>query len=170
MKTKIILAILIVLFVVSFVYFIRINQNSYTANEDSSGNIAGQIQESTTSSGTNNNTQTQNSNNKISLSELSKHNSREDCWVAYDGKVYDITSYLPRHPSSAGKILPYCGSADAFAQAFTKQHGTSKVSMLLKVGTFIGDFDVIGNLENSTANPAYADAQDAEDEIGEEDD
>lgn len=30
----------------------------------------------------------------IQLSELEGHNSRKSCWVAVDGKVYDITKYL----------------------------------------------------------------------------
>ena len=38
------------------------------------------------------------------------------------------------------------GSADEFKNAFERKHGTSKVSLLMKVGTFIGDFDVMGSL------------------------
>jgi fatty acid desaturase/predicted heme/steroid binding protein len=30
--------------------------------------------------------------------ELSVHNNKEDCWVAVDGKVYDVTSWIPKHP------------------------------------------------------------------------
>jgi fatty acid desaturase/predicted heme/steroid binding protein len=26
------------------------------------------------------------------------HNSKEDCWVAVDGRVYDVTSWIPKHP------------------------------------------------------------------------
>jgi len=37
----------------------------------------------------------------ISLEELAVHNTRYDCWVAYNGKVYDITTFLPVHPGSA---------------------------------------------------------------------
>jgi cytochrome b involved in lipid metabolism len=85
--------------------------------------------------------------NYISLVELGKHDSLEDCWISYDEKVYDITSYLPRHPGSAGKILPFCGTLDEFKTAFEKKHGTSKVKLLMTVGTFIGDFDVVGNVE-----------------------
>lgn len=147
MKTKIILAVLVVLFVIGTVFFIRMNQNGYNAQDSSPNNLPGQTDGSTTgnSNQSGSNSQGQNSG-KISLSELSKHNSQQDCWVAYDGKVYDITSFLPRHPGSAAAIAPYCGTSDEFTQAFTKQHGTSKVGMLMKVGTFIGDFDVMGNL------------------------
>jgi len=57
-----------------------------------------------------------------------------------------VTSFLPRHPGSAGAISPFCGTSEEFAKAFTKQHGTSKVSNLMKVGTLIGDFDIVGKI------------------------
>lgn len=75
----------------------------------------------------------------ISLSELSAHNDRADCWVAYKGKVYDITKFVPVHPGGASKIIPYCGTASEFENKFTKQHGTSQVSRLLKEGQYMGD-------------------------------
>lgn len=153
MKTKIVLAVLIVLFVVSFVFFLRIGQQGYQPQDQSKQNLAGDTEESTTSQEQEtpnqpaDNYQQPIDSDKIPLSELSQHNSLDDCWISYDGKVYDITSYLPRHPGSAGKILPYCGSATEFEEAFVDQHGTSKVSLLMRVGTFIGDFDVMGNIE-----------------------
>lgn len=83
---------------------------------------------------------------KISLALLSKHDSVNDCWVAYNGKVYDISSYLPRHPGSSAAIAPSCGTADEFKNAFEGKHGTNKVSSLMNVGVLIGDFDVIGEI------------------------
>jgi len=32
---------------------------------------------------------------------LSTHNSKEDCWVAVDGRVYDVTSWIPKHPGGS---------------------------------------------------------------------
>ena len=83
---------------------------------------------------------------KISLSLLSQHDSVNDCWVAYSGKVYDISSYLPKHPGSASAISSFCGTADGFKNAFEKKHGTNKVSSLMKVGVLIGEFDVVGEI------------------------
>ena len=80
--------------------------------------------------------------------ELEVHNSMDDCWVAYKGRVYDITGWLPKHPGTAGAILPYCGTAREFEEAFTNQHGTTKASMLMKVGVFMGDFKILGDLNN----------------------
>lgn len=30
--------------------------------------------------------------------EISKHNTKEDLWMAIDGKVYDCTEFLDEHP------------------------------------------------------------------------
>ncbi len=70
----------------------------------------------------------------ITRTELAKHNTQPDCWIGYKGTVYDITNWLPRHPGSAGAIAPYCGTADEFASAFNKQHGTSREVRLEKEG------------------------------------
>jgi hypothetical protein len=32
--------------------------------------------------------------NKITGTELAKHNSRESCWIVVHGKVYDVTEFL----------------------------------------------------------------------------
>ncbi len=89
---------------------------------------------------------------KVTLSELNKHTQLTDCWVAYKSKVYDITNWLPKHPGTAQVILPYCGTAQEFEQAFTQKHGTKKASLLMKVGVFIGDFQDRGNLQESNNN------------------
>ncbi len=42
-------------------------------------------------------------------SQVAAHNSADDCWTIIDGKVYDITSYIPRHPGG-DEILRACGA------------------------------------------------------------
>lgn len=37
----------------------------------------------------------------ISAQEVSKHNTREDCWVIIHDKVYDLTNFLPEHPGGS---------------------------------------------------------------------
>lgn len=56
------------------------------------------------------------------LAQVATHNSREDCWAAVDGKVYDLTSWIGQHPGGPQRILNLCGT-DA-TQAFTTQHST----------------------------------------------
>lgn len=41
--------------------------------------------------------------------EVAKHNSRDSCWVIVQGKVYDVTDYLDRHPGGSAILLQYGG-------------------------------------------------------------
>ena len=116
---KIAVALLVVLLAIGVTAFIRL---SSTGNVDSG------------------------SSNEIAFEDLVKHNSDVDCWVGYNGNVYDVTSWLPNHPGSAGAISPYCGTYEEFTQAFTNKHGTTQVSMLMKVGTIMGDFEIKGSV------------------------
>lgn len=71
----------------------------------------------------------------ITRGELAKHATEIDCWISFQGTVYDITAIIPWHPGGPGKIIPYCGSAEEFAGAFTRKHGTSMVSIMMKMAT-----------------------------------
>ena len=71
--------------------------------------------------------------------DLMQHNTLDDCWVAYDGIVYDITGYIQKHPGSAGTMLRYCGTSDDFGNAFTVKHGTSKIDVLVYECVVMGD-------------------------------
>jgi cytochrome b involved in lipid metabolism len=77
----------------------------------------------------------------IAESELSAHNNRSDCWISYQGKVYDITSYLSKHPGGAESIQQFCGTTSKFEVAFTNQHGASQVEKLLLEGIFKGNLN-----------------------------
>lgn len=50
------------------------------------------------------------------LAEVARHGAENDCWMAIDGQVYDLTGYLPEHPSKPSIILPWCGreASDAY--------------------------------------------------------
>jgi cytochrome b involved in lipid metabolism len=45
----------------------------------------------------------------ISGAELARHARANDCWMAIRGGVYDLTSFLPRHPSRPEIIAAWCG-------------------------------------------------------------
>lgn len=42
------------------------------------------------------------------LAEVAEHSSASDCWTIVLSKVYDISSYVPRHPGG-DEILLACG-------------------------------------------------------------
>jgi len=70
---------------------------------------------------------------------LGAHDSANDCWIGFRGKVYDITSYLPKHPGTSEAIAPYCGTADGFENAFMNKHGEPKAQYISQVGIYKGD-------------------------------
>eukprot|EP01083_Nonionella_stella_P179266 635934_1 len=45
----------------------------------------------------------------ISLPELAKHQQENDCWVAVEGRVYDVTKFLSDHPGGKKVLLKECG-------------------------------------------------------------
>ncbi|MFZ2593732.1 MAG: cytochrome b5-like heme/steroid binding domain-containing protein [Minisyncoccia bacterium] len=69
---------------------------------------------------------------QITVAELAKHSIANDCWIAFQGDVYNITPIISWHPGGQGAIIPYCGSADKFEQAFTGQHGSKQIGNLVR--------------------------------------
>lgn len=48
----------------------------------------------------------------FTFEEVEKHNTRDDLWIIYDGKVYDCSSYVDEHPGGEEVIMDVAG-ADA---------------------------------------------------------
>ncbi len=42
------------------------------------------------------------------LADVARHATQFDCWMAIEGKVYDVTSYVGKHPGGKA-ILRGCG-------------------------------------------------------------
>lgn len=55
------------------------------------------------------------------LAEAGSHHTNASCWVAIEGKVYDLTTWISRHPGGPEVIRGICGT-DA-SSAFANQHG-----------------------------------------------
>jgi cytochrome b involved in lipid metabolism len=80
----------------------------------------------------------------ISASELARHARPDDCWMAIRGDVYDLTAYLPDHPTRPQVIEPWCGK-EATEAYNTKTRGrphSSGADALLaqyRIGRYVPD-------------------------------
>ncbi|XP_009628358.1 cytochrome b5 [Nicotiana tabacum] len=74
----------------------------------------------------------------FTMEEASQHNTKDDCWVVIDGKVYDVSSYLDEHPGGDDVVLSATGkdATDEFEDA-----GHSKDARELMEKFFIGELD-----------------------------
>lgn len=64
---------------------------------------------------------------EYTIDEVAKHADKSDCWSVVDGKVYDLTNWISKHPGGAGNILKICGIDGT--KAFESQHeGNGKVA------------------------------------------
>ena len=57
---------------------------------------------------------------EITKEELQKHKSKDDCWVVFQGAVYDMTLYLDRHPGGVDCITLCAG--DDMTEAYMDRH------------------------------------------------
>lgn len=73
------------------------------------------------------------------LADVAKHASKDDCWSAINDGVYNLTSWIPRHPGGERAIEGLCGK-DGSA-AFNGQHGggatQAQILTTMKVGTLV---------------------------------
>ncbi len=46
----------------------------------------------------------------FTLAEVAEHNSKDDCWLAIDGRVYDVTTWLAEHPGGSAIVMLSAGT------------------------------------------------------------
>ena len=103
----------------------------------------------------NTNTTTNDAKSALGL-ELAAHSQASDCWLAINGKIYAVSSYINSHPGGAQEIIKYCGqdATQAFAtmdKARPKNHSQSAYKLLENY--YIGDLNAAGlNNTNGTTN------------------
>jgi len=98
----------IVLVVAGGIYFQSVNSGGEGAGGiDSAGPVNTQSQ--TIAEDSDQNNPSEGSTKKVTTDEVAKHNSEDDCWTIVGTNVYDITSYIPRHPGGE-EILRACGT------------------------------------------------------------
>ncbi|KAK5091333.1 hypothetical protein LTR05_001516 [Lithohypha guttulata] len=75
----------------------------------------------------------------ISGAQLAEHKSRQSCWLAVHGKVYDVTGFINDHPGGAGLLLKSAGK-DA-TSAYQSIHNPELISETLPQQALLGEVD-----------------------------
>jgi cytochrome b involved in lipid metabolism len=78
----------------------------------------------------------------VSFEELAQHNDRSDCWIAIEGTVYDVTKYIPLHPTPPAVIAEQCGkeATEAFnTKGYGSPHSPAAQAMLPQY--FVGELN-----------------------------
>ncbi|CCG23003.1 Cyb2 cytochrome b2 precursor protein [Candida orthopsilosis Co 90-125] len=65
----------------------------------------------------------------LALSEVAKHNTKQDCWVIIHDKAYDLSDFVDEHPGGSAIILKYAGK-DA-TKAFDPIHPSDTLTKYL---------------------------------------
>ncbi|KAI0067332.1 cytochrome b5 [Artomyces pyxidatus] len=66
---------------------------------------------------------------RITPSVLKTHNKRDDAWSAFNGKVYNITPYLPFHPGGERELMRVAGRDGT--SLFARTHGWVNVDFMM---------------------------------------
>ena len=75
----------------------------------------------------------------FTVTEVRQHNHRDSLWIIHDGKVYDMTDFVERHPGGRD-LLQDEGGGDVtglLSSAHPHQHSGTAYSILHKF--YIGD-------------------------------
>jgi len=83
----------------------------------------------------------------LSMEEVAKHNTKEDCWVVLYGKAYDLTKFARVHPGGAKLIIDAAGK-DA-TKIFDPIHPKDIMDKLLKPSL------TMGLVDESTIKPEH---------------
>ncbi|MFO0743688.1 MAG: cytochrome b5-like heme/steroid binding domain-containing protein [Candidatus Paceibacterota bacterium] len=122
MKKIIWIFIIIVLIVLGVLFFNKsVSRNSYKYLDN--GQVASNVQSQASTT--------------ITLSDISSHNSKDSCWSTIEGKVYDLTSFISKHPGGADAILAICGKDGS--ELFDGQHGMDPRAKGLLPNFYLGD-------------------------------
>jgi cytochrome b involved in lipid metabolism len=73
----------------------------------------------------------------MTLAGVAKHNSAASCWTVINGGVYDLTSWIPRHPGGEEAIRQLCGTDGS--EKFNGAHGGAALQAQALAGFKIGD-------------------------------
>lgn len=59
--------------------------------------------------------------NSYKIADVALHANSSSCWTAINGNVYDVTSWISKHPGGSNAILSLCGHDGS--DVFNGKHG-----------------------------------------------
>ena len=64
------------------------------------------------------------------MEAVQAHNKKGDCWIVIDGKVYDVTQWMSKHPGGEAVLLQRAGTdcSEPFAAA---RHSDKTINEML---------------------------------------
>lgn len=64
--------------------------------------------------------------------DVAKHNTKQDCWIIRQGKVYNVSGFVNDHPGGDDLILQFAGRdiGDVMADKTEHEHSQSAYDML----------------------------------------
>ncbi len=64
----------------------------------------------------------------LTLEEVAKHNTENDCWVVIGNDVYNVTPLIDTHSGGREAIIAYCGTNAT--EVFFSKHGQGAYEVL----------------------------------------
>ena len=96
----------------------------------------------------------------LTTTQVSAHNTLQDCWMIISNRVYNLTGYIAQHPGGQNAILNYCGRDGTNAFDTRGGSGThSNNARNLLNGFYIGDLGTsvpVGSTPTPTPLPGSA--------------
>lgn len=91
------------------------------------------------------------SGGEIPVKEVMSHNKINDCWIVLNGEVYDISSFIEKHPGGADRLLEVAGkdATTKFLQVHSTEVLNKMKSHLLYIGKLKGSFEYTTSEEES---------------------
>jgi hypothetical protein len=73
---------------------------------------------------------------RLTMAEVARRNTPDECWTVVDGIVYDMTTFIARHPAGASDIKEMCGEdgSEDFLDEHKDQGEPEKWLSTLRIG------------------------------------
>jgi cytochrome b involved in lipid metabolism len=72
----------------------------------------------------------------LSLDEVSKHANKTSCYTIINSNVYDLTTWIDKHPGGPQRILSICGKDGS--SNFEQKHGEDSRAKTILAGFQVG--------------------------------